>query len=100
MLIAGSRQYCDQYLTQPTTQTAKILGNEWGPFGKLNWGRAWLCSLAPDGLPIALLGTKFRPAREDVCPNGYQISAILATLGKRQIRQSPGLALNAHSGNE
>src|SRR6218665_4167979 len=27
-------------------------------------------------------------------------SAIRATLGQRQIRQSPGLALNAHSGNE
>src|SRR6218665_3645715 len=27
-------------------------------------------------------------------------SAIRATLGQRQIRQSPGIALNAHSGNE
>src|SRR6218665_200979 len=27
-------------------------------------------------------------------------SAIRATLGQRQFRQSPGLALNAHSGNE
>src|SRR6218665_4178631 len=27
-------------------------------------------------------------------------SAIRATLGQRQIRQSPGFALNAHSGNE
>src|SRR6218665_892962 len=27
-------------------------------------------------------------------------SANRATLGQRQIRQSPGLALNAHSGNE
>src|SRR6218665_2756926 len=27
-------------------------------------------------------------------------SAIRETLGQRQIRQSPGLALNAHSGNE
>src|SRR6218665_3759906 len=27
-------------------------------------------------------------------------SAIQATLGQRQICQSPGLALNAHSGNE
>src|SRR6218665_3941400 len=27
-------------------------------------------------------------------------SAIRATLGQRQIRQRPGLALNAHSGNE
>src|SRR6218665_3311349 len=27
-------------------------------------------------------------------------SAIRATLGQRQICQSPGLALNAHSGNE
>src|SRR6218665_2327995 len=27
-------------------------------------------------------------------------SAIRATLGQRQIRQSPGLPLNAHSGNE
>src|SRR6218665_339330 len=27
-------------------------------------------------------------------------SAIRATLGQRQIRQSPGLALNAHSGND
>src|SRR6218665_1114298 len=27
-------------------------------------------------------------------------SAIRAILGQRQIRQSPGLALNAHSGNE
>src|SRR6218665_1133059 len=27
-------------------------------------------------------------------------SAIRATLGQRQIRQSPGLALSAHSGNE
>src|SRR6218665_1416751 len=27
-------------------------------------------------------------------------SAIRATLGQRQIRQNPGLALNAHSGNE
>jgi len=27
-------------------------------------------------------------------------SAIRATLGQRQIRQSPGLAQNAHSGND
>src|SRR6218665_3573884 len=27
-------------------------------------------------------------------------SAIRATLGQRQIRQRPGLALNAHSGND
>src|SRR6218665_1458320 len=27
-------------------------------------------------------------------------SAIRATLGQRQIRQGPGLALNAHSGND
>src|SRR6218665_2497001 len=27
-------------------------------------------------------------------------AAIRVTLGQRQIRQSPGLALNAHSGNE
>src|SRR6218665_38464 len=42
--------------------------------------------------------------KENVCPNFALTvnlcSAIRATLGRRQIRQSPGLALNAHSGND
>src|SRR6218665_2494213 len=44
--------------------------------------------------------------KEGVCPNftlyGWAnlCSAIRATLGQRQIRQSPGLPLNAHSGND
>src|SRR6218665_2897328 len=44
--------------------------------------------------------------KEGVCPNftlyGWAnlCSTIRATLGQRQIRQSPGLALNAHSGND
>src|SRR6218665_2296723 len=39
--------------------------------------------------------------KQDLCPNLANLcSAIRATLGQRQIRQSPGLALNAHSGNE
>src|SRR6218665_1577570 len=42
--------------------------------------------------------------KDDVCPNfaltvANLCSAIRATLGQRQIRQSPGLALNAHSGS-
>src|SRR6218665_1883624 len=56
---------------------------------------------------IALLGTKFRGplGKQDVCPNfaltaANFCSAIRATLGQRQIRQSQSLALNAHSGNE
>ena len=61
------------------SQIYYIIGNHiWGPIGK-----------------------------QDLCPNFaltaaklILCSAIWATLGQRQIRQSPGLALNAHSGNE
>src|SRR6218665_3173256 len=80
-----------------------------GSIWQAQLGGAWLCSLAPAGNPIycpsghqiwAPLG------KQDVCPN-FALSAakcLFSNSGnfraKRQIRQNPGLALNAHSGNE
>src|SRR6218665_4140418 len=56
-------------------------------------GPSWEPNLLPYWAPnLGPLG------KQDVCPN--LCSAIRATLGQRQIRQSSGLALNAHSGNE
>src|SRR6218665_3127765 len=57
---------------------------------------------------IALLGTKFGAHliwKEDVCRNsaltvGKFVFSNSGNLGQRQIRQSPGLAPNAHSGND
>ena len=93
--------------TRTPTQTAKIQGREWGPYGKPNQGRACLqaqligLSWIPNSLPY--WAPNLRLVMERRCfperlPN--LCLAIRTTLGQRQIRQSPGLALNAHSGNE
>ena len=67
---------------------------------------ASLCSLAPAGISIhCLIGDQISGllGQEDVFPHfaitvAQFVLSNLATLGKRQIRRSPGLALNTHSG--
>src|SRR6218665_977704 len=71
-------------------------------------GRAWLCSLAPAGNPIYCpIGHHiWGPlGKQDVCPNFALTAAkfVFSNSGNfraKAIPPSPGLALNAHSGNE
>src|SRR6218665_1059486 len=63
--------------TQLGESLVMLIGPSWEPNLLPYWHQIW----GPFG-------------KQDVCPNGW------VTLRQRQIRQSPGLTLNAHSGND
>src|SRR6218665_3293916 len=86
-----------------------------GPIWQAQLGENLVSSLAPAGNPIYCpIGHQIRGplGKQDLCPNfaltaakfvfsnsgNFRAKANLP--GQRQICQSPGLALNAHSGNE
>src|SRR6218665_2045301 len=76
-----------------------------GPIWQAQLGESLVMLIGPSWEPNLLpyWAANLGPIRETRClpyrlPNFC--SAIRATLGQRQIRQSPGLALNAHLGNE
>src|SRR6218665_1581245 len=79
-----------------------------GPIWQAQLGESWLCSLAPAGNPIYCpIGHQiWGPlGKQGVCPNFALTAAKLlfsnpGNFRAKEIRQSPGLALNAHSGNE
>src|SRR6218665_1991546 len=67
-MVAAASLHCVWRCEVECTQT----GNEWGPFGQPNYGRAWLCSSAPVGSQIHYpIGNQIRGplGKEGVCPN-------------------------------
>src|SRR6218665_3002705 len=79
-----------------------------GPFGKPNWGRAWLCSLAPAGNPIYCpIGNQiWGPiGKQDVCPNFALTAAkfVFSNSGNFRAKANlpkPRSCSKRHSGNE
>ena len=82
-----------------TTQPAETSGNEWGPFGKLGYAHRPHQLVSQIHCPIVnqILGQLGKKLFALTLPLRLinLCSAIRATLGQRQIRQSTGLALNA-----